>query len=73
MAERAKPILWERKRCKFSLSIHDEKQEQTEGSYLEKRIKSTAKLVSQEGKKNITHVERTWGRGVKRYFREWWK
>lgn len=31
-----------------------------------KESKGTAKLVSQEGKKNITCVERAWGRGVKR-------
>lgn len=31
-----------------------------------KESKGTAKLVSQEGKKNITCVERIWGRGVKR-------
>lgn len=31
-----------------------------------KESKGTAKLISQKGKKNITCVERTWGRGVKR-------
>lgn len=31
-----------------------------------KESKGTAKLVSQEGKKNTTCVERTWGRAVKR-------
>lgn len=31
-----------------------------------KEQKGTAKLVFQEGKKNITRVERSWGRGGKR-------
>jgi len=39
MVERAKSILWERKGCRLSHSLHYERQEQTEGSYLEKRIK----------------------------------
>lgn len=74
MVERAKPILWERKRCRLSQSIQYQRQEQTEGSYLEKRIKrhSQTCFSGREEKYNLCWKD-LGKRCKKRYFREGWK
>lgn len=55
VVERAKSISWERKRCRLSYSIHYDRQEQTEGSCLEKRIKrhSQTWFLGREEKCNL--------------------
>lgn len=74
MVERAKPILWERKRCKLSHSIHYERQEQTEGSYLKKRIKRHSQTCFSGREEKYNLCWKDLGKSCKkRYFRGGWK
>lgn len=74
MVERAKSMLWERKRCKCLHSIHYERQEQTKGSYLEKRIKRHSQTCFSGREKKFKSCWKQLGKRWKKgYFGEWWK
>lgn len=66
MVERAKPFCGKEKGADFHKAFSIRGKNKQKEVIWRKESKGTAKRVSQEGKKNITCVERIQGRGVKR-------